>query len=360
MTPGTKTRWRRDIAINLILVLAAVVVPLVALELYLAWDNRRPTVPLTTVELDGQKYPFEESADALSDLHNKAVIVGDSFTAGAACCLAGSYPGRLDRLLAQHGETYRVLNLGVPGSDPFMYLRLIEGLLHSGRVPSLVVVTLFSNDIELTCSSCQYLGRIRRDSSFTPDEITRLTSFCGNCWRANDTPTAHYSVIRRIHTWLVDKSYAYVLLRDGLVGLSMKLGFNVGWGRTAYPPQWRSHQGIEFKMLRFALAGIRDALKARGVSRMMVVIYPDMENVRRENEYVGIYGDAEAELSRALGVPVWSGYPAFLDSPESKPNMSYSLVDHHPSCKAHELFAKGVYLRMQQAGYVTPPSAAHP
>ena len=119
MTPGTKTRWRRDIAINLILVLAAVVVPLVALELYLAWDNRRPTVPLTTVELDGQKYPFEESADALSDLHNKAVIVGDSFTAGAACGLAGSYPGRLDRLLAQHGETYRVLNLGVPGSDPF-------------------------------------------------------------------------------------------------------------------------------------------------------------------------------------------------------------------------------------------------
>ena len=58
--------------------------------------------------------------------------------------------------------------------------------------------------------------------------------------------------------------------------------------------------------------------------------------------------------SERFNAPKTSRYPA------PTVNMSYSLVDHHPSCKAHELFAKGVYLRMQQAGYVTPPSAAHP
>src|SRR5262249_57199522 len=105
---------------------------------------------------------------------------------------------------------------------------------------------------------------------------------------------------------------------------------------------------------RFAVGGSRDSLAAHGVQRLMVVIYPDVENLRPSNEYVGIYRGVEAGLSRDLGVPVLSGYPAFLSSQEARTNMSFSIVDHHPSCKAHELFARWVHARLAQAGDRSP------
>jgi hypothetical protein len=68
----------------------------------------------------------------------------------------------------------------------------------------------------------------------------------------------------------------------------------------------------------------------------MVVIYPDVKNILRENVYYGIYQDVERRLSESLGMPVVSGYRAFLNDKDARQNMAYSLVDDHPSCKAHE------------------------
>jgi hypothetical protein len=56
----------------------------------------------------------------------------------------------------------------------------------------------------------------------------------------------------------------------------------------------------------------------------------------------------ERRLSRSLGMTVRSGYPAFLGGREASPSMPYSLVDDHPSCKAHEIFARWVFTGLPQ------------
>jgi hypothetical protein len=335
-------------AVNALLVVASVALCLAAAELYLVWDNRRPQIPATRLQVGGGEFRVWESAERLSDFRNAAIILGDSFTAGEACADAQNYPSHLGKLAGRASEPYRVLNLGVPGADTLMYLQLVEGLVASGRVPSSAVVTLYSNDVELTCSACRFLDRMRADPAFTAQDIARLESFCRTCTKTQNSRTGHYGLARQLHTWLYNKLYVYGLLRDVAVGVSMKAGFNVGWGRSAYPALWQDASGLEFKVVRFSLAGIRDSLSGAGVSRMMVVLYPDVENLRADNAYVAIYRGVEQALSRELGVPVFSGYPAFLNDREARPNMPFSLVDHHPSCKAHEIFAKWVFGRFQQ------------
>lgn len=337
-------------ASNLLVLLASALFAVGAFELFLTLENRRPALEPASLELGGRQFDFVERPQALSRLDDAAAVVGDSFTAGVACGIGRNYPSHLGRLVAGERDLQRVVNLGVSGADPFMYLQLVEGLLTSGRVPSALVVTLYSNDIELTCSACNFLERIRHDAAFSAAEIARLESFCRNCIKSQNSRRGHYSPVRQLHIWLNRNLHVYGLLRDGLVRLSMNLGYNVGWGRTAYLPLWQDPGSTEFKLLRLALAGMRDASKGAGVGRMMVVIYPDVVNIRHDNVYVEIYREAERSLAGALGVPVFSGYPAFLDHPEARPSMSYSLTDHHPNCKAHELFAQWVSGKLRGIG----------
>src|SRR5262245_19467421 len=115
--------------VNAALVLASVALTLAAVELYLVWDNWRPRFEHTTLEFGAERFRVMEPPQALRDFHGTAAVLGDSFTHGAACGRERSYPGQLDSLVRQHGERYRVVNLGVSGADPFMYLSLLEGLL---------------------------------------------------------------------------------------------------------------------------------------------------------------------------------------------------------------------------------------
>lgn len=342
----------RSAALNLLLALASAALCVGAFELYLKWDNRRPDVEPARLSLGGQQYRFFEKPEALAALDGATAVLGDSFTAGEACADGRSYPARLERLARESGEPrYRAVNLGVPGADPFMYLQVMEGFLAQKRVPAATVVTLYSNDIELTCSACRYLERIRAGAGLSEAERRELEAFCERCGRAGER-RAHYGPLRRAHTWLWHNVHAYALFRDAFVRASMRFGWNIGWGRSAYPALWLDEQGLEFKLLGFALAGIRDALAAAGGARPLVVIYPDVTNIGTDNLYYSIYRDVEGRLSRTLGLTVRSGYPAFLGAAARAPAMPYSLVDDHPSCEAHEMFARWVLgeLREQTPG----------
>ena len=83
---------------------------------------------------------FESAA-----LPPKAVFVGDSFTFGVTP-FAETFPHRVERLMGGP-DTFRVVNLGIPGTGPQEYLAMIRRRALPMR-PEWVVVTLFlGNDI---------------------------------------------------------------------------------------------------------------------------------------------------------------------------------------------------------------------
>ena len=65
---------------------------------------------------------------------------------------------------------------------------------------------------------------------------------------------------------------------------------------------------------------------------MMVVIYPDVQNIRKDNVYFSIYQGVEEDLSKSLGVPVSS---VVKGSPPG------CQADNHPSCKAQSSLRAG-------------------
>jgi hypothetical protein len=79
----------------------------------------------------------------------RIVVVGDSFAQGYGVDRGQSFPSRLEFLLEQrdpdHG--YEVVNLGVPGTNPFDYLGNLRavGLLYE---PDVVIVALMANDVQ--------------------------------------------------------------------------------------------------------------------------------------------------------------------------------------------------------------------
>jgi hypothetical protein len=114
------------------------------------------------------------------------------------------------------------------------------------------------------------------------------------------------------------------------------------WGRSVYLERWRNQDSIYFKYIQGAIGFAKRAVDRHQV-RMMVVIYPDVVNITEGNEFVGVYDSARKTLTRTTGVPVYSGYEAFLGNPLTERNMSFSLSDKHPNCKAHSIFGEWTF-----------------
>ena len=58
--------------------------------------------------------------------------------------------------------------------------------------------------------------------------------------------------------------------------------------------------------------------------------------------FYAIYERAARSLMEATGVPVLSGYDAFVGDPRAARDMPFSLTDTHPNCLAHEIFGEWV------------------
>ena len=146
---------------------------------------------------------------------------------------------------------------------------------------------------------------------------------------------------------MVLHSGLYRLFREAFANISVRLGFSVGWGRSAFPSFWTDHSSTRFRLLKFALVQMRSELDLARVP-MMVVIYPDVTLISENNIYVEIYDRASLTLMDILGVPVYSGYAAFLKDKEGEENMTFSFTDAHPNCKAHHIFGEWVFRKFQE------------
>jgi hypothetical protein len=149
------------------------------------------------------------------------------------------------------------------------------------------------------------------------------------------------SWVRRLN-WSLDRWRSYYVLREGLAKVAHSVGWLPrDWGRGSYPARWTDTNGVYFKHIKGSIALAQEEARSRGVP-LMVVIYPDSMNISTANPFYAIYQSAAASLAEATGVPVLSGYDAFVGDPRASLHMPFSLTDTHPNCLAHEIFGEWV------------------
>lgn len=337
----------KSVIANLLLLVVSVGVGLAAAESYLAYDNWHPNTSeyLTEVRLNGTTYRFIERRAAIDDAKNAVLIAGDSFTAGNACAAGKTFPDAFTSAATQQGRPVHAVNMGVPGTGPFSYaLRLKDYFSEKGPTAG-AIMTLYANDAEIDCQVCRHLDEWAKLGAFSAEEQVELRKLCGVCFRQDNVqPVAgEVNSTRRFNWWLADHSLSYQLFREMGARLAVKTGLlKVDWGRAAFPRRWEDRDGLYFKYVQASVTYAKREAASQGVP-LMVVIYPDPIGLNTQNEFVGIYNRAREALTAATGVPVYSGYDAFLGNPASRDTMVFSLSDAHPNCEAHGIFGRWVY-----------------
>lgn len=335
----------KQFAIKVSLVVFSVTISILIIELFLIIDDRRP-IPdgfRNEVLLNGTKYIFLESREAIDRTKSAILIVGDSFTVGVACADNRNFPSVFTKAAEKVEVDLHAVNLGVDGTGPALYLHRVRDFFVEKGPTKGLIISLYANDIQLQCRECSYLGEVLETEILTQHGERKLLSLCAACDGSSVTPAGRISLLRRLQ-WRVSRiSYTYRMLRESAVRFGLNTGvLNFGWGRSAFPIYWNDLEGFRFKFLEGMLGLIKREAEQFGVP-MMVVIYPDVQHLSAESVYFAIYRKVSNALSKNLGLTVYSGFDAFLGNPLATKDMSFSLSDHHPNCEAHEIFGKWVF-----------------
>lgn len=351
MTPGPTRRLPGWIG-NLLLMIVSSLFALAAFETFLIYDDWHPRSSdySSQVTLAGNTYRFFETVEAINAADTAVIIAGDSFTAGSSCSDGKTYPTAFTRAARRAGADLHGVNMGVQGTGPISYMSRVKSYLADKGTAAGVIMTLYANDIEIDCEACRALETWSRRGGLTDADRERLQQFCRSCQSTTQKVSGTVSLSRRLNWWLSDRLHSYQILREGAAKVASTLGLlPAAWGRGAFPDQWRNQEGVAFKHVQAAIELVRDETAAKSVP-FMVLIYPDPVAISRENPYWQIYEATSATLRKATGVPVLSGYDAFLNDPRTVPNMAFSLTDTHPSCEAHEIFGDWAFRQWQTLG----------
>lgn len=336
--------------VNLALMGISLLSTLLLLELFLTYDNWHPDPSgyLTRVTLNGTAYELLDTSAAISVPRKAVLIAGDSFTAGSSCANQQSYPSVFTKAAVQGNADIHAINMGIVGSGPMDYVLRIKDYLTEMGPTAGIILTLYANDVELDCSACRHMESWTRFGSVSAADRESLKQTCASCLKVGSRQVSseaagEASLFRRFNWWLSERSRVYVVVREAGAKLAVAGGLlKLDWGRAAYPERWRNASGVYYKYLLGSIEMAKLEAERHQVP-LMVVIYPDPMNLTESNEYVQIYRQASESLTASTGVPVYSGYDAFLGNTRAKTNMPFSLTDTHPSCEAHAIFGAWVF-----------------
>lgn len=90
---------------------------------------------------------FPKIQDFCDNSKQQIITVGDSFTKGYPLTLNDSYPSQLQKLLNQNSNFYCVVNYGQSNTGTDQQLRIFEDLILPASNPSIVIWSLYPNDI---------------------------------------------------------------------------------------------------------------------------------------------------------------------------------------------------------------------
>lgn len=334
---------------NVLLVILSLVFPLLLLEAGLRIDDATSAdMAYADVELDGRRWKLPAQGRPVAGATPDVAVVGDSFVVGEKCGLEDNLTGHLGRLAAAAGGAADVLNLGIAATTPCSYYLRVKDWLATGARPRHLVVVLYSNDITVSRASCEVVEALEANVddglvALTADDRAKVLEMCEAAGEGARDLAAGGAAVNSGTGWkaaLLHYSYALRLVREGVARMMLSAGSGgARVGRARYPSRWSDVDGLELKMIATSLARLRALLEAQSIG-YTVVFYPNVEQLSAEAEMHGVVEGLKKTLATMAGVTLHNGYDAFLGRPEADIDMTWSMVDAHPNCEAHALFAQ--------------------
>jgi hypothetical protein len=301
----------------------------------------RPSVDVTLNTGDGparvrtDSLGFRVGAAGRREGERTVLLIGDSFMAAFQVEHEATVAGLMERALSDAlGQPVAVRNAGVPGWDAPQYLTYGRAALGREHVDALVVSVFVGNDVVprrrdyIPAYDPEPRSGFRVPARFTGDELVQ-------------------AVAKPLNDWLEQRSHAFVLLKNRLGVLRMRLGLTAVY----FPPGYRKVEAQD--PMWDVTVGLLDELgmEARrlGIPVMFFLLPYDFQvETRSFDAYVRGFGldPASVDLDqpnrllgerlRERGYEVVDATPA-LRAADAAGTRCFGVVDKHLSAAGHRV-----------------------
>ncbi len=309
---------------NLITLSISIILGLMLVELFAFYDYKSGLYKdFFSKKINGKNYNFLTNFPedtAVTEDTRTLYVVGDSFTAGAACYKSGrDFPRNLLKNKKQYDE---VKNLGVGGLSHVDYVEIVR------QIPLLrndsILVTFYSNDLSLETSDCELIKKHDKSTeNFIP-------SFCHPNQIEGDFRNSN-TTLKKLNNYM-NKFKSYTLFKEGLINIPLLRNF---FFRNELRELWSDVNSEEIMSLENSIKKIINHVEGRE-SRAYFTYFPNVNNIfGSNNDTISSYF---RHLKTRMDIKFFDPKDYFVEN-APKDNMTISLTDKHPNCEANLLMA---------------------
>ena len=271
------------------------------------------------------------------------VFVSDSFGEGEKCGNSNNIAGCLWDL----NPRKKIINLSLGGTTPAFYLKQIKTYISHQRdnkkniSGESVIVSLYSNDIVLDQEYCNfYNSNISKfQGLMNQKEFNKVNKKCEFLLSLS---SEEYDEIKnfkipfrnQIINVLGDRSF--ILIREIVAQLSLKILKDSSIGRAGYIPIWKKNNSGELILLAEVLNEMNNICKVNNC-KLIISTFPNVENLSLNSKVRSAMLSFSNFMKKNYSLKIHDGYEPFISNKVL--NASYSLTDIHSNCEGYQLYA---------------------
>tara|TARA_B110000503_G_scaffold98588_1_gene147720 strand:+ start:351 stop:1334 length:984 start_codon:yes stop_codon:yes gene_type:complete len=310
---------------KLILFFFSFFIPLFLVEFYLILNQKSPNYEIYKYKVNGVTYTFNDKPELYfnDDTSEKIIFLGDSFTFGKVC--AGEKKDFVNLLKKKYKKknNIKIFNFASRSRGPSDYLNIYKNFQQNEKNLKKLIVVLNHNDISLNVTDCK-----------TIEVLNRLNLFpiIKKCKKTLETKKDRFSgtLIKSLDNFL-EKTLTWQFIRTKLYSFSFLRKY---YGSSNIDDLYKDNQSIEFINYLNLLSRIQLEAKKDGVS-LEFIYFNDVHYLKDDNPKSWTSFNIYANK---VGIKIHDSWDYFMQHKEAD-NMAWSLTDHHPNCKAHEIMA---------------------
>ena len=309
---------------KLVIIIFFFSLPYIIVDLFLYIDNYQPDYKTFTYKINNINYNFNENPKKYLNDNNdeKIIFLGDSMTQGTAC--ASKKKDFVNHIKLQWGINHKssIYNFGSGGRGPADYFNIYNHLKYKNLRRAIVV--LYFNDIQISFGDCLTFGELSKNG-YPKVKMCDLVL---------EKKIDHYNdtILKRIDN-VLEKTRIWIFIKNRLASVSSLQKY---FGRIGYADSFQNQQSKQFILF----LDILKRLQTDAIQNGIIIDFLYFPDVYYLNEKAKPYKAWQffINVAKTEGIIINDPWEYFMENKDSD-NMSWSLIDFHPNCKAHKIMA---------------------
>ena len=310
---------------KLVIIIFFFSLPFIIVDLLLYIENYRPDYKRFIYKINNINYNFNDDPKKyLNDNNDKKIIfLGDSMTQGSTC--ASKKKDFVNLIKLQWGINHKssIYNFSSPGSGPADYLNIYNYFKQKNL--RRIIVVLYYNDMDIGFDDCLVFKELSKNGY----------SIIKKCSDDFIKKKIHYhsdTLLKKIDN-ILEQAHTWTFIKNKLANFPFLQKY---YGRMSLVDTFYDQQSESFITFLNVLKHLQTDAKENEII-IDFLYYPDVYNLTEEGKANKSW-KFFIDVAKTKNIIIDDPLQYIMENKESD-NMTWSLVDLHPSCEAHRIMA---------------------